>query len=279
MNQAIRLPEIHNILKNITSQSKDEVWPRIKYSLDYEPKFLFILTLLHSGSTVLAKILNTSSSSMILHKRAEGQWLVPGMCEKDRWNPDKYIDWESVKSVWLSTYQLFNVHVSTLNLVIEKSPPNLLRAESLYNEFSNCAFIAFNRNPYAQCSSSFHRKYQSEYVSKQKRREAFQKFAEKWLIMSKSLKQTIEKLNIVTFTYENFCKDTSSFVSKVIDICPEISDVNIHAQVKAKDYKKQGIVNQNDRQIDLLNSDDILAISSIICKDEEIVKFFGYDVI
>ncbi len=277
MSKIVKIPNIQNIIGNSISQSSNPIWPKARYSLESNPKFLFLLTPPYAGSTVLAKILNTASNSMILRKDAEGQWLVPEMVN-DRWNPEKYIDWESVKSVWLSTYELINTHVEGLNLIIEKSPPNLLRAEQLHREFSNSSFLCFNRNPYANCSSSFHRHHRDRELSKDKRIIKIKKAAKKWLVLSKYLKDSIDQLNLAYFTYEQFCEETASCLQKVIDICPEIQSVDIEAEVQVKDYDKQGIVNQNQRQIELLDSEDIATISSVISEDEKLLKFFGYDV-
>jgi len=84
---------------------KNKLWPQKKYRAQVEPKFLFIITPPNSGSTALIKLLNTSANIMILTKNGEGQWLIPGLCNKNRWKSDKFIDYESIKSVWLHQYQ------------------------------------------------------------------------------------------------------------------------------------------------------------------------------
>jgi len=111
--------------KNSLSEIKDRLnfWPNIDLSEEKLPKFFFILTPPNSGSTVLAKILNTSPNSMILHSKAEGQWLLPSMFLKGRWNLDKQINWKKVKKVWIRKFIKTNAHVESLNLIIEKSPP------------------------------------------------------------------------------------------------------------------------------------------------------------
>ncbi len=256
---------------------RSELWPHVKFSLDSEPAFLFILTPPFSGSTVLAKILNTSSRSMILKERAEGQCLIPGMFSADRWNPDKYIDWESVRSVWLSKYQEVNAYVETLNLIIEKSPANLVRAEQLRHHFPNSKFFAFNRNPYASCSSSFHRGHSDKNLSQDARLNIFRKLARKWIVRSSFIKKVIEDWSIPYFSYEQFCDETEMCIQKVIDICPEISDINIQAKVKVKDYDRQSIVDQNERQIKLLHPEDISAIFSEISGESDILDFFKYN--
>lgn len=121
-------------------------WPVPKFDKSNEPHFLFIITSPYSGSTALSELLNSSHRTMILQERGEGQWLIPGLCEEDRWNPDKKVNYESVKAVWLNRFQSVQRLVQHVDVVIEKSPPNMMRIEELSSQFRNYSFIANNRN-------------------------------------------------------------------------------------------------------------------------------------
>ena len=79
-------------------------WPRPEYDKNNEPFFIFIVTPPYSGSTALCKVLNTSHRSMLLAPNGEGQNLVPGLCNTDRWQPGLDVDYESVRAVWLSKF-------------------------------------------------------------------------------------------------------------------------------------------------------------------------------
>lgn len=254
-------------------------WPRPAVSPASEPKFLFALTPPYGGSTVLAKILNTAPNSMILQKRAEGQWLVPGMCEPDRWEPQKHIDWESVHATWLAKYELIHYHVETINLVIEKSPPNLVRVRQLREHFPNSCFFAFNRNPYAHCSSFLHREYSERRRSSDRRGDTVRRLANDWLVRSRYLRDAVLEFGIQHFTYERFCEDPSDCVARLVAVCPELSGVDVHASVLVKDYGQQGLVDQNPKNIAQLTPDDIVGISSVLRTDEDLVKFFGYGIL
>ena len=95
---------LKKVIRNIVSK-KTPRWPLPLYDNNIQPHFFFLVTPPYSGSTAIAKILETSHKIMALHSNAEGQWIVPGLCEKDRWDPDKKINYESVKAVWLNTFQ------------------------------------------------------------------------------------------------------------------------------------------------------------------------------
>lgn len=79
----------------------------------------------------MAKILNTSHRTVLLENRGEGQWLVPGLCQEDRWNPDKQVDYASVRAVWMNRFQMLKQFTPGADVVVEKSPPNMVRLEQL----------------------------------------------------------------------------------------------------------------------------------------------------
>ena len=83
----------------------------------------------------------------------------PRKCEADRWDREKVVTWESVRSVWLERAELIKSLVQDVDLIIEKSPPNLVRIDQLIAHFPNHSLVAFNRNPYAICSSIFYRNH------------------------------------------------------------------------------------------------------------------------
>lgn len=68
---------------------KSKKWPIVKYNSNDEPYFLFLLTPPYSGSTAMAQLINTSHKTMVLNKNGEGQWLIPGLSDKDRWSVEK----------------------------------------------------------------------------------------------------------------------------------------------------------------------------------------------
>jgi len=138
-------------------RKNQEKWPSPKFDENDQPHFLFIITPPFSGSTALSELLSTSHRTMILQPRGEGQWLVPGLSEKDRWSPDKEVNYLSVKATWLSTYQQVKRLTQNIDVVIEKSPPNMMRIEQLSSQFRDYSFLVNNRDPYANQQLSLFR--------------------------------------------------------------------------------------------------------------------------
>jgi hypothetical protein len=261
-------------MKNFQQNSK---WPIPIFDENDQPHFLFIITPPYSGSTALSELLNTSHRTMILQERGEGQWLIPGLCEEDRWNPDKKVNYDSVKAVWLNRYQMVKRLTQNIDVVIEKSPPNMMRIEKLSSLFRNYSFIANNRNPYANCSSILYRNHDVDKISSEKRKILLGQLAAKWLKRSAKIRELIQKFNIPLLTYERFCQ-APSLVSECIKQSGVSESINSQAIVKVKDYKPQVISDQNDRQISRLTNKEIDHISVILKSNEQLLAFFGYQI-
>jgi hypothetical protein len=254
-----------------------ERWPVRPFKPGLEPHFLFIITPPYSGSTALTEVINTSHRTMLLEKRGEGQWLIPGLCEPDRWQATKQVNYESVRSVWLHQFQYVHSLVRTVDVVIEKSPPNMMRIEKLAPLFQKYSLIANNRDPYANCASILYRSRNVETLSSEERADALRLLANKWLVRSRRLLDLVQRCDIPLLTYETFCDSPSSALRRLRLPDGLAETINTNAVLTIKDYKPQQLSNQNLRQISQLTGDDIEAISRIIRKDEELLEFFGYN--
>lgn len=254
-------------------------WPILPYKEDIQPHFLFILTLPYSGSTALTHIINTSPRTTILHEKGEGQWIIPGLCEVDRWDKNKHIELESIKSVWLNKYQKISKTTQPIDVVVEKSPPNMMRIEKLILIFKNYSFIANNRNPYAVCASMLYRNYKSELKSQNSRIVSLEHLAHSWISRSYRLKELIIKFDIPLLTYEQFCNNPYLIKSKLQLPKGVAESINPKAKVKVKDYECQTIINQNKRQILNLTNKDKEILSSIFCTHKNLLNFFNYKLI
>ena len=262
---------------NIISDS--DKWPRPQYDENNQPHFLFIITPPFSGSTALSELLNTSHRTMILQERGEGQWLIPGLSENDRWDPNKEIDYLSVKAVWLNKFQEIQKLTQNIDVVIEKSPPNIMRIENISRQFKNYSFIANNRDPYANCASILYRNHNVKQLKPEERIDIVKKLARNWLMRSDKIQELVLHLDIPLLTYEDFCKNPESILDNLKLPDGVAQSINFQAEVKVKDYEKQGIVNQNERQIAKLTDEDINNISDILKSNEKLLDFFGYEIL
>jgi hypothetical protein len=269
----------HKLLKSIRPPEK---WPKPDVKLIEEPHFLFIITPAYSGSTALARILNTSARSITLTPNAEGQTLVPGWWAPGRWSPDRVIDWDSVRAVWLQRYNYLRKFTGPIDLVIEKSPSSLVRVDQLIKCFPSHSLMAFNRNPFGTCSSLLHRHHSAEDLAAftdDERMEIVARQANFWLQCAGYLRKWLDDdtLNIPYFTYEQFCADPAACLAMLTPLEPSLATVDVNAEFRVKDYPLAKLSDQNARQIARLKPREIDAISKRLKTDPELVARMGYD--
>lgn len=251
-------------------------WPRPAFAETSQPHFLFIVTPPMSGSTAMAEVLNSSARTTLLQERGEGQWLVPGLCADDRWNSSMFVDFESVKAVWLSTYAQMQAAAPLLEVVIEKSPPNMVRIEQLAAQFRSVSFLANNRDPYANCASILYRNYAADQLSAADRSQVLTRLTHEWVLRSEKISELVLKLHIPLLTYEKFCESPKSILQVLALPGGVAESIDTSAVVKVKDYPLQGIVNQNERQLALLSSSELATISKGLQAHSKLLEFFGY---
>ncbi len=251
-------------------------WPRPRYDDSDQPHFLFIITPPYSGSTALSELLNSSHRTMILEPRAEGQWLVPGLCERDRWSDGKRVDYASVKAVWLRKYQEIKRLTQCVDVVIEKSPPNMMRLEVLASQFRHVSFLANNRDPFANCASILYRRYAPDKLDADTRQAILGQLAQDWVVRSERIHDLIGRLGIPLVTYETFCASPAAVVGKLCLPAGVSQSINLQACVKVKDYAAQPIINQNAHQLARLAHGEVDHISRMLRPHADLLAVFGY---
>jgi|SRR5215216_3798426 len=121
-----------------------------------EHLYIFVLCPNNSGSTLLAQLLGTSPKVSILP--TEGQWiahrLAPGAMpfpegtERRNWtsnekkfaDPSNY-DWPRIKAAWRQAWD------PEKQVLVEKSPPMVIAAPLLQEQFAPARFLLSVRNP------------------------------------------------------------------------------------------------------------------------------------
>ena len=110
-----------------------------------ENKYLFILSAPLCGSTLLNEILSTSSNVSTNNNwgTREGHKLPTTrqmMFDHDnRWNTDVDFDWQFINAEWRKYWDVSNP------VLVEKSPPNIIRAKSIESAFIPSYFIILIR--------------------------------------------------------------------------------------------------------------------------------------
>ena len=172
--------------------NKDQ-WPVPDYNKHDEASFIFVICPPYSGSTAFSQLFSSSRYVAQLNRKAEGQQLIPGLFQADRWHKDKHVSYESIRAVWLAKYQQIKRKNASIEWVIEKSPPNMMRLASLQACFSSNFTIALIRDPYATCASAVYRNVKNiESLSIKERKLCFQRSAQRWVKKSTHLRSRVK---------------------------------------------------------------------------------------
>ena len=251
-----------------------KLWPRPAYDESDEPHFVFILTPPYTGSTAMATYLATSPNVGILCKNGEGQELVPGIWRN--WNTNHKIDLESIKSAWLHQYQKINTH-GQIDIIVEKSPPNMVRIESIRTIFKNASCIVSNRDPVAFCSSRYFRSHNDRGALSLKERQAIlSKIALNWIRRSTVLMEILSNHAYPRTSYEKFCEEPHHFKDAVQRASGKTTLPNSNAYLRIKDYPPSVISNRNEEQISRLSEFEVDAILKALEPHHDVTDFFGY---
>ena len=130
-------------------------------------------------------------------------------------------------------------------------------------------------SPYI-CSSRLNRYEAGDKLSLCERKEKLSNMAKKWVTRSKTIKDLIRKFDVPLISYEDFCHNPSSVIS-MLKLPEGVSQsINPNACVKVKDYELQPIINQNERQLAMLRSEEIAHLSQYFAPNNGLLKWFGY---
>ena len=234
-------------------------------------KFLFILSPPYCGSTLLHQVISTSKFVSVNNNRGtrEGQTL-PIVRDiffnnKDKWDEKIDLDWTFIRKIWMKYWDL------TFPILLEKSPPNILRAKSLDKYFSPAFFLILYRNPYAHCESLIRR-------DKISGKEAAH-FAIKCLKIQKNNSRCLT--NSVQLSYEELTDRIEISVKKITQLLPELSDIQFDLEFSAHNFQKknQKIKNLNCEKFSKLPIKDLEIINDIFIEEIELLNSFNYSLL
>jgi hypothetical protein len=264
-------------------------------SSDRPEKYLFIICMNNSGSTLLERVLSECQNAVGFpapagpDQQVNGQGFVPHfmpmpgkMTPKCRriWSEQSAVlanelhyQWAKVKRRWHEEWAK-NPKFETANprVFLEKSPPNIFRAAMLQKHFAESFFVLMQRNPYA--------------VSEGIRRRgkiALDRCIRHWIRCARQQIQNEESLRrAISLNYEELSSRPEVCRQRIVAFMPELRDLDIGKDVEVHSVEgrvRQPIVNYNDKQIALLTREDIVTINTELNQVPELMTHFGYDYI
>lgn len=180
---------------------------------------------------------------------------------KQRWDPNFDFDWGFIKCEWLKYWD------TTRPILLEKSPPNIIRAEAIKKHFNPAYFLIFHRNPYAHCESLMRRQ--------RKLPDNAAKFAIRYL---KYQRKNIESLdNYLQISYEEMTGAPEESLKRIENFLPELNDLNIDQKFSAHNYqgKSLEVSNLNESKIAKLKEAELREINSVFEKERELIEFLA----
>ena len=254
-------------------------------------KFLFIICMNNSGSTLLERVLSRCRNAVGLpapggpDPQVNGQKFVkdympsPGRLKCRRiWSEQAPIlqdesryQWSTIKRIWREHWARNpKFQTATPRVLLEKSPPNIFRASMLQKHFEDSFFILMQRNPYAVAEGI-----------RRRAKLSIERCIQHWIRCAQQQMRNEKTLHhAINLNYEELSDQPESCRKKIINFIPELDDIDIRKDVAVHSldgHIRQPIVNYNQKQIALLSKEDLAEINRHLDKVPEVMAHFGYD--
>jgi hypothetical protein len=248
-------------------------------------EWLFVANLPNSGSTALAMLLSTAPGAATLTDNGEAQWLMPELSGGiRRWDPSLEIDYAMLRSVWIKAAHRRRIGANAL--IVEKSPPNIVRLRAMADAFSDMPVHALmlTRDPYAVCAS-----WAKRYPPSQLSREWDSRF----LHMEAGSEELFEALGAlygerasalescrdmarIAISYEELTEEPERAVARITSAIPRLAGMDAKARLRVKDYAPQELTNMNAAQIERLTPAQRCAITRGLWPCRDVIAAQGY---
>jgi hypothetical protein len=230
-------------------------------------KYLFILAPPYSGSTLLNEIISTSPFVSVNNpfESREGQQLPELkkiMFRDGRWSLNLELNWLEIKMIWRKYWDV------TKPVLLDKSPPNIVRAMEIQNHFNPAFFIIFLRDPYVLCEGLIRKDNLSP--------ERAATFVVKIFEHQRKNIDGLEKTFLIK--YQDLVNHPDKISQELIKFIPELIEIKVDLKYKAHNAsrKPMKIVNLDPHQMERLNPTQIAQINSIFLPSRSVFEYFSY---
>jgi hypothetical protein len=186
---------------------------------------------------------------------------------KDRWNPARPIHWEIVKEQWEKAWD------PARPVLLEKSPPHLVRAGQLESHFPESYFIVMMRNPYAFCEGMMRRwgRRRSDFSL-----SGYFNIAKFWAICARYQIQNQQGLKkTLVLTYEELTGRPEDSCRRLLDFLPELEWLDPAARFSVFE-KSRPIADLNEIQTARLSDKAIFEINEVLKLYPQFLTAFHY---
>ncbi|AKF86861.1 hypothetical protein MFUL124B02_34965 [Myxococcus fulvus 124B02] len=244
------------------------------------PLYTFVICPNNSGSTLLVRLLATSDQVSVFDSmNHEGQWLVhrddpeampipdTGSDELRNWttNEAKFADpqryhWERIKAVWHRAWDLSKA------VLVEKSPPMVMAAPLLQEQFAPARFIVSVRSPYAFAEGV-----------RRKRGYPLSVATAHWVRSSRlQLRNRAVLRGSLFFRYEDLCQSPERIAARILEYIPELERLDVG---RAFDImgEHSTIRDFNGDSLGRMSAADLDEINTALAGHEDVLEALGYE--
>jgi len=239
-------------------------------------KFVFVLAPPYSGSTVLYRLIETSPHVSALP--GEGQFLqeVKEVMRAAPWDSALEMPWHEIRTAWEVYWD------KSKPILLEKSPPNMIRAKAIEAAFDPAYFIVMMRSPYAHIEGLTRRAHvpPMNLPKKAGRAQIVARAAELWLSFAETQRETIKKgRNVVWLTYEQLTQNPDAAAARIKEFLPDLGQLDTAARFgvhSVEGTKARELEDMNEAKQRLLTKADFEIINDVLGGHSDLLSFFGY---
>ncbi|NND68065.1 MAG: hypothetical protein HKN19_10800 [Halioglobus sp.] len=229
-------------------------------------QFLFVLCPPYCGSTLLWKLLATSERVSALPK--EGQFLpeVEPIMRERPWDRDNALPWRDIRAAWEQYWD------HSKPILLEKSPPNIVRAQAIAEYFDPAQFIIMVRNPYAHAEGLMRR---NEWPLRRAAHFAL-------MCLRTQAENAAQLSNTLVFTYEDLVADPVDACAQLAAFQPALDDMDPRASFEVHSVDgtvDRQITDLNEKKIAALSPEQLDELNSFFEPGEDALKHWGYEII
>ena len=244
--------------------------------------WMFVATFANGGSTAFAKLLASGSRVELLHETGEGQWLSPQLTDGGQAYGAIAVDYAMLRESW--TGELAGRRRPCI--VVEKSPPNLIRMRDLLLAFAPMPtyLVRLTRDPFAVCSS-WDKRYSPAHLAAEwgAPTGGIEKGSDDWFEALGRLyaeraqaMAALEDVAAITLRYEDLTADPAAAVARLGTAIPLLDDVDPAARIQVKDYPPATLTDKNAQAIARLTERQCDAIGRGLRGAEDALGALGY---
>ncbi|MFL6516050.1 MAG: sulfotransferase, partial [Chthoniobacterales bacterium] len=267
-------------------------WSRLRgSSADEVPeKYLFIICMNNSGSTLLERVLKDCRNVVGFlapggpDQQVNGQRFVtdlmptPGKVavrcrriwseQSDVLADESRYAWAEIKQRWRREWRR-NPKYRTANprIFLEKSPANVLRATMLQKHFPESTFVLMQRNPYAVAEGINRRT-----------KIPLGRCVQHWIrCAQQQIRNEGTLLSLTRFNYEDLSERPEVCRDRMVGLLPAVDDIDFQKEVSVQSIEgkvRRPIINYNQQQIDRLSPSDIAEINGSLAAVPEVMAHF-----